>query len=70
MRAYDIKHEKNPLRRLIGQQVLPRIRKEVAVKKRLQPTGPGAATVDRAKARMCVTCKGNEPTTLPKAKPI
>jgi hypothetical protein len=50
--------------------VSPRIRNESTFQKLIPPTGPGAATVDRGKPRMCVTRKGDEPRTLPKTKPI
>lgn len=58
-------------RRLRGDRHLrQRIRNELTFKKSVPPTGPGAATVDRGRPRMCATRKGSEPRTLPKTKPI
>ena len=68
--TYDKIAEKKSGRLTRDCHFAPRIRNESALQKPIPPTGPGAATVDRAKARMCVTRKGGEPRTLPKTKPI
>jgi hypothetical protein len=62
---YDKLYRNKAGRRIRECHVRRRIRNELALKKPAPPTGPGAATVDRAKARMCATRQGGEPRTLP-----
>src|SRR5688572_3632154 len=63
--TYDKIGQKKSGRREKDPHVRSCIRNELALKKSTPPTGPGAATVDRGKPRMCAALPGRRTKNAP-----